>query len=286
MADPVGFVESHGGIGQFLQRQLMPSTAPIPALRLTPTALTPVPGTLSPLYGQGTPSPTTLSAAAGEVHPPKSKLPFMIGGGVVIAAATVGVMLVLSKGGAKDAEGSGSSAAVKVLPGSDIPPPPAGSDKTVAKGSDTHVATGSDTHAAKGSDTNVAPGNGSAVVVVPPPVEPMTTKIAVHSKPPGAEILLDGIDQNKVTDATLEVPRAKKTVTITLRLKNYDELVVKDLALDKPELTETLALRKKHAGGGTATVVVPGKGSGSATTTTTKGNGSTKSCDTCLERPD
>ena len=42
MADPVGYVESHGGVQGFLQRQLTPSTAPLPS-RLTPSPLTPYP---------------------------------------------------------------------------------------------------------------------------------------------------------------------------------------------------------------------------------------------------
>ena len=29
MSDPVGYVEAHGGVGAFLQRQLMPSNAPM-----------------------------------------------------------------------------------------------------------------------------------------------------------------------------------------------------------------------------------------------------------------
>src|ERR1041384_2430860 len=47
MSDPVGYVESHGGVSGFLQRQLMPSNAPVTmSVRLTPTPPTPLPGTL------------------------------------------------------------------------------------------------------------------------------------------------------------------------------------------------------------------------------------------------
>src|SRR5436305_592664 len=46
MTDPVGYVEAHGGVGAFLQRQLMPSNAPLPSVRMTPAPLTPLPGTL------------------------------------------------------------------------------------------------------------------------------------------------------------------------------------------------------------------------------------------------
>src|SRR6185503_14477124 len=48
MSDPVGYVESHGGITGFASRQLMPSSAPLPpAVRLTPAPMTPVPGGLT-----------------------------------------------------------------------------------------------------------------------------------------------------------------------------------------------------------------------------------------------
>jgi hypothetical protein len=53
MSDPVGFVEAHGGVGGFLQRQLMPSNAPLPSVRLTPAPLTPLPGTLIAPSGRG-----------------------------------------------------------------------------------------------------------------------------------------------------------------------------------------------------------------------------------------
>src|SRR5262245_29359797 len=78
MSDPVGYVESHGGISGFLARQLMPSTAPMPHTvrmtpgQLTPPLLSPVPGTLTPgMTGGATggQSPTTLSAAAGQATP-------------------------------------------------------------------------------------------------------------------------------------------------------------------------------------------------------------------------
>jgi serine/threonine-protein kinase len=97
MTDPVSFVESHGGVGTFTQVQLMPSTAPMPEIRLTPSPLshpsmptypTPAPGMMTPHSMQGhhpptnppTPgahaAPTTLGAATGITsgEPKKSKL--------------------------------------------------------------------------------------------------------------------------------------------------------------------------------------------------------------------
>src|SRR5689334_4688515 len=70
MSDPVGYVEAHGGIRGFAQRQLMPSNAPLPQQRLTPAPMTtPLPGTVAmpTPYGQlghlGQAVPTTIGGA-------------------------------------------------------------------------------------------------------------------------------------------------------------------------------------------------------------------------------
>ena len=87
MADPVGYVEAHGGVGGFLQRQLMPSTAPLPPARLTPAPLDAAPRMTgrTALAGAGhadvTPSPTTLGRGAGQVAGQRSKTGFVIAGG-------------------------------------------------------------------------------------------------------------------------------------------------------------------------------------------------------------
>ena len=68
MADPVGYVEAHGGVAGFLQRQLVPSNAPLPSVRLTPAPLlslnspTPPPGSLTAQTGRGV--PPSMSGAA------------------------------------------------------------------------------------------------------------------------------------------------------------------------------------------------------------------------------
>ena len=63
--------------------------------------------------------------------------------------------------------------------------------------------------------------------------------------------------------------------TIAFRLKGYEDLFLKDVALDSDAITKDAALKKAHTGG---------TGHGSAHTGT--GKGSAKACDTCLERPD
>ena len=79
-----------------------------------------------------------------------------------------------------------------------------------------------------------------------------------------------------MTPQPIEVPRDKKTVTITLRLDKYQDRVLKNLSVES-DVNDTFELKKKSSGvpgkGGT------GKGSG-------KGSGSGRKDDSGLERPE
>jgi len=267
MSDPVGFVESHGGVGGFLARQLIPSTAALPhAVRLTPQPLTPVPGMMTPPPGTltpgVTPSPTTLGAAAGQVQPQRSRTPFFIAAGLVVALTAGAVFFILSnkKSEPGTAAATGSQQVQQPPQPPPQPPPP-------SKGSDVGsaaVATGSATGSAV-----TAPEKGSAVT---PPTHPDVTlsAVSITSTPSGADILINGAPIGKKTPSTLQLP--KVDVTLTLRLKGYEDmrkaLVIKD---DKVAFEAPLKQKKSS--------------SSHSTTTGKKGSG-TKSCDTCLERPD
>ena len=113
-------------------------------------------------------------------------------------------------------------------------------------------------------------GSGSAAVLP----EPMVT-LEVNSNPEGAEIYINSGDTGKKTHASIQYPRTKKTATITLKLKGYDDYVIPRFALDTDEITKSAVLKL-------ASTKIPGKGSGHVPG---KGSG-TKQCDTCLERPD
>jgi serine/threonine-protein kinase len=308
MADPVGFVESHGGMNEFLARQLMPSTAPVPT-RVTPTALTPLPGSVSVAPGAAMPastmadapataSPTTLSAASGQEEgdldaPPPNKIKFILAGaGVVIAAAAAVFFVIPGKKSESNNSSSGSGDTVTMANGTGSATA-TGNAKTVERGSaasagSANTATGSAASgttegsaavAAKGSGAGSAvAAKGSAAGSTSP--EPAMVTLKLTSTPDGAEIYLDNVDQGKKTEATLQVPRTKKPATITFRLKGYDDLVIKDVGLDVDEVTKSGEL-KKH--------LVPLTGTGTGTGTghgTGKGKGKGKNCDTCLERPD
>ncbi|MEP6861792.1 MAG: protein kinase [Deltaproteobacteria bacterium] len=292
MADPVGYVESHGGVQGFLQRTLTPSTAPLPPARLTPSPLTPIPGMYTPppgsitTSGVVTPSPTTLSAATGQVSASRGKTGFVIAGALVVGAAIAGVAVVLS-GGGKKTEGAGSGSAVTQQVGSSgsatvmtVEHGSAGSavatgsatpntGSATASGSATTTTTGSAAIATgSATTTNTGSGTGSAAVL------PAVATLTLSSTPDGAEIFINYAPTGKKTPATLQLPKTGK-VTIGFRLKGYDDLFLKDIALDSDAITKEATLKKTHTGGGT--------GHGSAHGT---GKGSAKQCDTCLERPD
>jgi serine/threonine protein kinase len=168
MSDPVGYVEAHGGVGRFLQRQLMPSSAPLPSVRLTPAPLTPLPGTLiAPHYA--TPAPTTLGSAAGQLQPGSSRTGYLIAGAAIVVAAIV-MIVIVATGKTKIVEvgngsAGGSNGSAKLLAGNDPGSAATGSAAT-GSGATGSAATGAGTtgSAATGSATAGAgtTGSGSA----------------------------------------------------------------------------------------------------------------------------
>jgi serine/threonine protein kinase len=166
MSDPIGYVEAHGGVAGFLQRQLVPSTAPVTtSLRLTPSPHTPLPGTLlAPgvsagmsaagisksgltgpgMTGPGVPAaPTTLGSATGEVQAPRSKAGFIIAALVVVAAAVAGIIVVAGKEPVDIGQGSELASGVEGSEGSSIAAMAPGS--AAASGAEAANATGSAT---------------------------------------------------------------------------------------------------------------------------------------------
>jgi serine/threonine-protein kinase len=287
MSDPVGYVEANGGINGFLAKQLMPSSAPLPPVRLTPPPMTgmhpmtPAPGLLSPVPGSLTaPSPTTLSAAAGQVQPGKSKTGFVIAGVAVVAVAAGGIFLVLNKKKPAEDPGTGSAAVVSMNSGSSE-----GSAITVTPthapvidaATPTVPETGSAGSAAAGS---AAAGSaaGSDMTVKP---DLRFVKLTITSEPQGAEIFLNGIDTGKKTNATLTVPHAKAHPKIELKLHGYADGEIKGIALDAgDEITGSAKLIKLATS--TPTTHGAGKGSGKGSASTHHGAGGADD----LERPE
>ena len=250
LADPVGYVEAHGGVGQFLHRQLMPSSAPLPPMR--PSAqYTPLPGALqtpsgiyqpTPAPGSvhgATPAPTTLGAAAGQVEGKRGKAGFIVAAILILAGA--GVAIAVVAGGGKKDEGE-----------------PA--DKPVVAVADAMPAVTPDAQ-----ERTVPPADAAAAVVdaapltIDAPPTPSLATIKIVSKPAGAAIFLDGKDSGQKTPAELPFDKTLGNVEITLKLDRYEELT-KSISVTA-DATETLTLKKKSSGSSRPTN--PGRGSGS-----------------------
>jgi serine/threonine-protein kinase len=235
LADPVGYVEAHGGIAGFGQRQLMPSTAPLPELRSTGPLVTPTPapGSLTvPAGGYATPVPTTLGGSTGEVRSSGAKKGFLILAGVVVAAAVAAIIVVLS-GGKKidDAGGPGSSSEVadSGSAGSEADPGPGsqaagtdpGSNEAVPPGSGSQVAGTGSAEAGSGSGSA---GEGSGSAATPPPTLPELAKITLTTRPAKARIFVNGVEQPVRTPGSFTLPRGNKRVKVVLRLANHEDL--------------------------------------------------------------
>jgi len=300
MSDPVGYVEAHGGVTGFLQRQLMPSNAPLPSVRLTPAPLTPLPGSLM-APSIPTPAPTTLGAAAGQVTPPRSKIGLIIAALVVVAAASAAIVVVvggktkLPDGGSASAVASGEHGNGKIVAVGDP-----GQGSQGGQGGTTGPATGSakPIQPTLGSATppggsNASPngssGNGSSMPTTgsngtgstgnPPSgsdagsavASEQYTEIDVDSVPSNAKIFVDGADTGKVTPATLSVPKKPgKKLQIALRLKGYNSFTFK--AVDAGENSKQTIELVRTKGGGPISVG-PGSG-GRPNGSGTKNNGS------------
>ncbi len=281
MSDPVGYVESHGGITGFLQRQLMPSSAPLPPVRLTPGPMTPVPGLTPPpgaltagmMPSQPGVTPTTLSAAAGQVQTAKSKTPFIIAAAVTVALAVVAVVLLAGNKDSTEPAGSPDegSNTVTMGEGSQTPQPEQPKPEPKPEPQPQPQPEGS------------AAGTGSAATVTPEDqgsAEPKhivrLSAVTITSTPPGADILINGADLGKTTPATLNLPRGKD-VNIAIKLSGHHTFK-KALKIDEDKISfdAPLVKRSHRPTGGDKT----GKGNGKGSGTTTK------ACDTCLERPD
>ena len=67
------------------------------------------------------------------------------------------------------------------------------------------------------------PGTASNDAPKPDPKPPEVTmaKVILTTTPPGAEIFVDGVDQNVVTPNPFKVPRGKKTIKVTLKHDGY-----------------------------------------------------------------
>jgi eukaryotic-like serine/threonine-protein kinase len=272
MADPVGYVEAHGGIGGFSQRPLTPSSAPIPAqVRFTPPPMTapsmttPMPSQPSPYHTPtpppglyATPSPTTLGSGAGEVQGKSGgKTGLIVGGIVAVLAAVVTIVIITQLGGSKTEDAS---------------TPPADASTVVATAPDAAAAPPPiDAAPAVDPPPQIDAGAGSATV------EKKVATITILTEPKGAQIFVNGVDMETLTPNPVELPHSTKPVKITLRLDGYKDHVFEKVVPDGNVNLEKTLTKKR-----VTVVPIPGKGSNTPGKGSNTGKGSN---DTGLIRP-
>jgi hypothetical protein len=233
-----------------------------------------------------------LSAAAGQVQPGRSKTPFVIAAALVVALTAGGVFLVLSKksspasGGAEAGSGSEMVVTMGSDQGSQTMPEVQGSAAQTGSATTQGSAAGVPENQGSAQNQGSAENKGSAAVpenkgsaehqgaaenkgsaAVPehkPEHVVVNGALTINSNPPGADIYINSKATGKKTPATLTLPRA--AYKITLRMKGFDDYR-KSVSLRQDTFSFDASMKK-------ATV----KGTGSA--------GTSKQCDTCLERPD
>ncbi|MEO7735214.1 MAG: protein kinase [Kofleriaceae bacterium] len=267
MSDAVGYVEAHGGLGGFLQRQLTPSSAPLPSVRLTPSPLTPLPGTLiAPSYP--TPAPTTLSAAAhSHTMPPPaaSKVGYVVAGAAVVLAAVVGIVVAVSKDKVVAAPGRDAgmvAANPPVVVDAAVRPPDAPEGGSAGGGT-------------VPPPIDARPADAAAMTVE------ASAEIDVISSPTGAKIFVDNVDTGKVTPFTLTFPkRDAKRIAISLRLKGYSTFAFKPVETSESSQQKGELVKLK------VVTNVPGPGSGAKNGSGTKPGNTSGSDRDGLMRPE
>jgi serine/threonine-protein kinase len=238
LADPVGYVEAHGGIAGFKDAVLTPGAGPMPQ-RLTPTPLsplTPVPGTLA----SATPSqpgmphtPTTLGGSAGQVQPGAGggkKVGLFIGLGVAVAAIAAAVVLLVGGGDkAKDegtAEGTQTSTSAAGTGDSTGAGPATGAEPATGSATGTGVATGTGAEVGTGGTTAAITPDAGAAAAAPDAgvavVAAEKVKLMIESSPAGAMVFVgEEKDPRGKTPYELELDKSDEDVEIKLFLKKY-----------------------------------------------------------------
>jgi len=231
LADPVGYVESHGGLQAFQSAHLVDTGGPVPTVpNPTPrpfTPMTPAPGSIAPL----TPAPGQLSPVPGTVptpypgmmqQQPKSRFGLIIG--VVVAVLAIGggaVFLLKGGGGDKSAD---QSAAPPIADGT-------GTDQAGDQGQTPDTPTADGTGATPdnaNAATNGTTGTGAETKPVKPevtmPPEPETVTIKVASDPVGAQVWLAGEDKARgQTPLSFSLEKADKKISVVIKKKGFKD---------------------------------------------------------------
>jgi serine/threonine-protein kinase len=239
LRDPQAFIDARGGLDAFYRPD---AGGPVgqTAVMTPGGARTPYPMGAPATPGLGVPRPATAPGAAAapsspaldaiSAAPPRSKLPLVIGGAVVLLAAVGGILaMTLGKGG-----GDKPGAAQAAVPGADRTPPPADTTPTPPE-----------------APPKAPPGSPEAAPDTPPPAASVTIRIT--SEPPGADVYVGGDTTPRgKTPLQLELAKGDGEAQLTFKLAGYkDKQRAVKLSRDA-ELEIALDKDRRSSGGTTS----------------------------------
>ncbi|MCA9671649.1 MAG: serine/threonine protein kinase [Myxococcales bacterium] len=179
------------------------------------------------------PPPSELDLRGDLPIRPRSKLPFIIVGVLLVAGGVTWAMMRGGGGGGGEGTGSGSATSAGIGSSSGT-----GSGSATGAGiaSGTGVASGSGTAAAAGTGSGSAlaagsgtgsgsaaasPGTGSAATSVRKAAK---VRLTIISDPQGARIYIDGDYIGKTTNAVVHVKKSSSPISVVLKRRGYYDL--------------------------------------------------------------
>jgi eukaryotic-like serine/threonine-protein kinase len=232
LADPVGYVESHGGLAGFLSAHLSPTgSGPYTPLSPVPGQLmTPPPGQLTPM-SMYTPAPGTLAIPGMGTLPPGQAEESQGGRALHLAiiAFAATVVIALGIGGyfmlAKSDEGAVADTGTNIDNRAGTTPDSAdqAGDRTGTDGHDgqgvqpDHAGEqGKQGVAGAGADTGQGTDEGQAAK------EPEMVTVMVATEPDGAEVYLNDEEKPRgTTPLRFEIEKSARKMTLSIRRDKF-----------------------------------------------------------------
>ena len=257
LADPVGYVEAHGGLAGFQQAPLVATNVPFsPPSRPTPLPTAPVTPVPSSIYGIPPTTPTTIGGSTGQISSVNiRKIGLIAGIGIATAGGVFAAVMMI--GGHKNTAGAGTNTPIVENPPapdaatpSTSPPIDAAPIPEVVV--DAPTPTGTDTGSGDDAGTK-EPGNGSNGQI---DTAPEMVTITVESTPPDAKVYFGSEKTSRGnTPTSFKVPKSNKKAKIRVELSGYFDSK-SEISLDSSQNLDPV-LKKKT----TRPVPTPGTGS-------------------------
>jgi serine/threonine-protein kinase len=224
LADPVGYVESHGGLAGFLGANLS-STGASPYTPLSPVPgqlMTPPPGQLTPMY---TPTPGTLALPGMGTLPPAQVVESRGGRALHLAIIAFAATAVIAIGiGGYFIFGKSDTGAVAGT-GANIDQEAQTPDSAEQAGDQTDpegAGVQADPAGEQGTQEVAGTGAGQERDETQAAEEPEMVTVVVATKPDGAEVYLDDEDKPRgTTPLRFEIEKSSRKMTLSIRRHKF-----------------------------------------------------------------